>query len=52
MNKVSLGAIIPTFEQVDFYAYIEKKLTVDRVQLENSFTFATVVAPRRHKTGY
>ena len=33
------------FERVDFYAYIEYELTVDRVQVENSFTFATVVAP-------
>ena len=49
---VSLGAKIPMFERVDFYAYIEYKLTVDRVQVENSFTFATVVAPRRQKTGY
>ena len=40
------------FERVDFYAYIEYKLTVDSVQVENSFTFATVVAPRRQKTGY
>ena len=40
------------FERVDIYAYIELKLTVDRVQVENSFTFGTVVAPRRQKTGY
>ena len=45
VNKVSLGAKIPMFERVDFYAYIEYKLTVDRVQVENRFTFATVVAP-------
>ena len=36
VNKVSLGAKIPMFERVDFYAYIEYKLTVDRVQVENS----------------
>ena len=41
---VSLGAKIPTFERVDFYAYIEEKLAVDRVQVENSLTFATVIA--------
>ena len=50
VNKVSLGAKISMFELVDFYAYIEKKLTVDHVQIENSFTFAIVVAPRRQKT--
>ena len=52
VNKVSLGAKISMFERVDFLAYIEKKLTVDRVQIANSFTFATVVASQRQKTGY
>ena len=37
------------FEQVDFYAYIEYKLTVDRVQVENSFNFITVVAREDRK---
>ena len=38
------------FERVDFYAYIELKLIVDGVQVENRFTFTTVVVPRRQKT--
>ena len=37
------------FERVDFYAHVEQKLTVDCVQVENSSTFATVVAPRKQK---
>ena len=52
VNKVSLGAKTPMFQWVDFYAYIKQKHTVDRVQVENTLTFATVVAPRRQKTGY
>ena len=37
-----MGAKILMFERVDFYAYIEFKLTVDRVQVENSVPFPLV----------
>ena len=37
--------ILFTAERVNFYAYIEKKFTVNRVLVENRLTFVTVVAP-------
>ena len=34
-----------TSKRVNFYAYIELKLTVDNIQVENGLTFATVIVP-------
>ena len=45
--KVSLGAklqfVLQLYRSISTLSYIERKLTVDHVVVENRFTFVTVV---------